>query len=83
MTNDELKKALFYSTDKQEDYLITDTFMLKDEDTLRIHTHNDSFSVALTNRKNVGLGYWQFECIRLKERKKHTPTTNSKGYDFI
>jgi cyclic-di-GMP-binding protein len=80
---DELKKALFYSTNEQEDYLITDTFMLKDDDTLRIHAHNDSFSVTLKNRKNVGLGYWQFECIRVKEKKKHIPTTHKKGYDFI
>ncbi|CAG1020527.1 Cyclic-di-GMP receptor FimW [Patescibacteria group bacterium] len=78
-----LKKGLFYTNNEQE-YLITDTFMLKDEDTLRIHLHNDSFSVSLKNRKNVGLGYWQFECIRLKEKKKHIlPTANKKGYDFI
>lgn len=81
---EELKKALFYSTNEQEDYLITDTFILKDDDALRIHTHNDCFSVSLKNRKNVGLGYWQFECIRVKEKKKHTPTTTyKKGYDFI
>jgi len=83
VVTDELKKALFYSTNEQEDYLITDTFMLKDDDTLRIHAHNDSFSVTLKNRKNVGLGYWQFECIRVKEKKKHIPTAHKKGYDFI
>jgi hypothetical protein len=37
----------------------------------------------LKNRKNVGLGYWQFECVRIKEKKKHMPTTHKKGYDFI
>jgi uncharacterized protein YjbK len=79
-----LKKGVFYSPNEQEEYLITDTFMLKDEDTLRIHTtHSDSFSVTLKNRKNVGLGYWQFECIRVKEKKKHVPTATKKGYDFI
>lgn len=78
-----LKKGLIYTNNEQE-YLITDTFMLKDEDTLRIHVHNDSFSVSLKNRKNVGLGYWQFEYIRLKEKKKHiVPPANKKGYDFI
>ncbi len=81
--NDELKKALFYNTNEHEEYIITDTFMLKDEDTLRIHTNNDSFSVTLKNRKNVGLGYWQFECVRIKEKKKHIPTATKKGYDFI
>jgi cyclic-di-GMP-binding protein len=83
-TTEALKRGLFYSNDEQMDYLITDTFMLKDDDTLRIHMHHDSFSVTLKNRKNVGLGYWQFECIKIKEKKKHIlPTTNKKGYDFI
>lgn len=83
IVNDELKKGLFYSTDEHEEYIITDTFMLKDEDSLRIHTNNDSFSVTLKSRKNVGLGYWQFECVRIKEKKKHLPTAHKKGYDFI
>jgi phage major head subunit gpT-like protein len=57
---------------------------LKDDDTLRIHAiNNDSFSVTLRNRKNVGLGYWQFECVRIKEKRKHLPPANKKGYDFI
>jgi hypothetical protein len=81
--HEELKKALFYSPNEQEEYIITDTFMLKDEDELRIHTHDDNFSVTLKNRKNVGLGYWQFECVRIKEKKKHAPTATKKGYDFI
>jgi hypothetical protein len=83
VTNEELKKALLYTTNEREDCLITDTFMLKDDDMLRIHTHSDSFSVTLKNRKNVGLGYWQFECVRIKEKKKQTPTAHKKGYDFI
>jgi len=83
VTKDEFKKGLFYSTDKHEDYIITDTFMLKDEDSLRIHTNQDSFSVTLKNRKNVGLGYWQFECVKIKEKKKQMPAANKKGYDFI
>jgi len=78
-----LKKGLFYGTNEQEEYIITDTFMLKDDDVLRIHSTNDSFSATLKNRKNVGLGYWQFECVRIKEKKKHIPATNKKGYDFI
>ncbi len=79
----DLKKGLFYATNEQE-YIITDTFMLKDDDTLRIHpANNESFSATLKNRKNVGLGYWQFECIRIREKKKHIPTAYKKGYDFI
>ncbi len=83
VTEEVLKKGVFYSPNEQEEYIITDTFMLKDEDALRIHTHDDSFSVTLKNRKNVGLGYWQFECIRIKEKKKHLPSATKKGYDFI
>ncbi|MEI6708523.1 MAG: hypothetical protein WCK96_15480 [Methylococcales bacterium] len=79
----DLKKGLFYATNEQE-YIITDTFMLKDDDTLRIHpANNESFSATLKSRKNVGLGYWQFECIRIREKKKHIPTAYKKGYDFI
>lgn len=83
VAHEELKKALLYSINEREDCLITDTFMLKDDDMLRIHTHSDSFSVTLKNRKNVGLGYWQFECVKIKEKKKQTPTAHKKGYDFI
>ncbi|MDD1616891.1 MAG: hypothetical protein CG439_2065 [Methylococcaceae bacterium NSP1-2] len=83
VADEELKKGVFYSPNEQEEYIITDTFMLKDEDALRIHTHDDSFSVTLKNRKNVGLGYWQFECVRIKEKKKHVPAATKKGYDFI
>ena len=79
----DLKKGLFYALNEQE-YIITDTFMLKDDDTLRIHpANNESFSATLKSRKNVGLGYWQFECIRIREKKKHIPTAYKKGYDFI
>lgn len=78
-----LKKGLFYNI-KELEYIITDTFMLKDDDVLRIHDSHDSFSVVLKNRKNVGLGYWQFECVRIREKKKHISiATNKKGYDFI
>jgi hypothetical protein len=77
-----LKKGLYYSINEQEEYLITDTFMLKDDDMLRIYINNDSFSVTLRNRQNVGLGYWQFECVKIREKKKHIPA-NKKGYDFI
>ncbi|MSP28032.1 MAG: hypothetical protein EXR80_06300 [Methylococcales bacterium] len=83
VAKDVFKKGVFYSTDKHEDYIITDTFMLKDDDSLRINTNQDSFSVTLKNRKNVGLGYWQFECVRIKEKKKQASTANKKGYDFI
>lgn len=81
-TPEPLKKGLLYH-DHEQEYLIADTFMLKDDDTLRIHINNDSFTVALRNRKNVGLGYWQFECVRLKEKRKHILPTAKKGYDFI
>jgi|GEM_PF-210503 cyclic-di-GMP-binding protein len=73
VVDDELKKALFYSKNEQEDYLITDTFMLKEKDVLQIYAYKDSFPVVLKNRKNVGLGYWQFECVRIKKRRNIHP----------
>jgi hypothetical protein len=79
----DLKKGLYYCNSEQEEYIITDTFILKDDDVVKMHLHNDSFSVTLKNRKNVGLGYWQFECVRLREKRKHIPAAHKKGYDFI
>jgi len=37
----------------------------------------------LSNRKNVGLGYWQFECRRVAEKSKPISAQAKKGYDFI
>lgn len=76
------KKGLFYNGEKKEvGYIIIDTFIFKDGDIIRLFINNETFPIALKNRKNVGLGYWQFECTRAEESRKQVQT--KKGYDFI
>jgi len=80
------QKGLFYSAKELEyekSYIITDSFMLKDDDVIRMFMNNEDFPVVLSNRKNVGLGYWQFECRRVAEKSKPTSAQAKKGYDFI
>ncbi len=81
------QKALFYRTKELEyekSYIITDSFMLKDDDVIRMFMNNEDFPVVLSNRKNVGLGYWQFECRRVAEKGKLLVSAQGKkGYDFI
>ncbi|MDP3878155.1 MAG: hypothetical protein Q8Q50_14355 [Methylobacter sp.] len=81
------QKGLFYSAkelDYEKSYIITASFMLKDGDIIRMMMNNDDFPVVLSNRKNVGLGYWQFECRRVAaEKDKSLPSHAKKGYDFI
>lgn len=77
-------KALLYTAAEQDgdkNYLITDNFTLKDGDAARIHWKNEDYPVSLLNRKNIGLGYWQFQCVKILEKPK--PTAVTKGYDFI
>ena len=58
------KKGLFYSVkdEKTKSYLIVDTFSIKEGDVIRLLINNDDVPIALKNKKNIGLGYWQFEC---------------------
>ncbi|MGR8940907.1 MAG: hypothetical protein ACU83P_04880 [Gammaproteobacteria bacterium] len=77
-------KALFYTAteaDGNKNYLITDNFMLKNDDVARIYWKNEDYPVSLHDRKNIGLGYWQFQCTRILEKEK--PAAAKKGYDFI
>ncbi|PPD03356.1 MAG: hypothetical protein CTY29_09830 [Methylobacter sp.] len=81
---DSQQKALLFSAKEQnteKSYLIVDNFMLKDEDILRLFMPRENFPVILGNKKNIGLGYWQFECRRLAEKAKTEP--EKKGYDFM
>ncbi len=83
---DSPQKGLFYSAKELEyekNYIITDSFMLKDDDVIRMFMNNEDFPVVLSNRKNVGLGYWQFECRRVAEKSKPITAQAKKGYDFI
>lgn len=77
-------KALLYAAAGEEsdkNYLITDNFMLKNSDVVRIQGKNEDYAVSLHDRKNIGLGYWQFQCVKIVERDKLS--TAKKGYDFI
>ena len=84
---DVVQKGLFYSAkelDDEKSYIITDSFMLKDGDLIRMYMNSEDFPVVLSNRKNVGLGYWQFECRRVAEKNRQSTTSQTKkGYDFI
>jgi len=37
--------------------------------------------LVLKNKKNIGLGYWQFECNRVASKSDQEQP--KKGYDFI
>jgi hypothetical protein len=75
------KGQLYYLNEKDAVYIITDTFILKDGDIIRLFVNNENYPIALKNRKNIGLGYWQFKCMRVTENIK--PPQTKKGYDFI
>ncbi len=78
------QKALIYGVDSKEgqkSFLIIESFYFKDEDLLRLFMNNENFPIILRDKKNIGLGYWQFECRQLEESIQVVKST--KGYDFI
>lgn len=79
------QKALFYTSNKPADgnYIITDNFILKDEDVIRLFINQENFPIQLKDKKNIGLGYWRFACFRVQEQETPTPPPSKKGYDFI
>lgn len=82
---DEHKKALLYaikSKQGEKSYVLMDSFMYKDGDIMRMYMADEDFPIIIGRRKNVGLGYWQFECRRIEE-KKISQDTSKKGYDFL
>ncbi|MGZ8213936.1 MAG: hypothetical protein ACXWTP_05510 [Methylosarcina sp.] len=81
---DDQQKALLYSltgTEGEKTFIITDSFLLKEGDIVRLQWKGEDLSVALHQRKNIGLGYWQFNCVKIMEKEKQIPA--KKGYDFI
>ncbi len=81
----EPRKALLYAVKQQEEersYIILDSFMIKDGDILRMFMGQENFPIILMGRKNIGLGYWQFECRRIMENAIQQQG-GKKGYDFI
>lgn len=82
---DERKKALLYGIkdhDGERSFIIMESFMIKDGDILRMYMGQENFPIILMGRKNIGLGYWQFECRRIME-KQLPVQSKKKGYDFI
>ncbi len=67
---DEMQKALIYGKkeeDGEKSYLIIESFIIKDGDIIRLFMKDEDFPIILRDRKNIGLGYWQFECRRIEE----------------
>lgn len=79
------QNALMYGVKKQgeeeKSFLIVDSFMLKELGVVRLYLNEQDFPIILRDRKNIGLGYWQFDCRRLEEQE--LATKSNKGYDFI
>lgn len=61
------KKALLYSTSEPDknNRIIIDSFRLKEGNGIRLFINQKSYAFVLKNRKNVGLGYWQFDCNQI------------------
>jgi hypothetical protein len=78
--HDKPKKAIFYTLHEliERSYIIVNSFLLKDGDVVRLFIGKENFLVDLKNRKNVGLGYWQFEGFRVIE-----DGMGNTSYDFI
>ena len=69
------KSALFYKSDSQNpiSFIITDTFRLREGDIVLLSINQESFPIILSNKTNVGLGYWRFECRKVVEKSKYVP----------
>ncbi len=84
--DDEQHKALLFGIKTEageKRCIIIESFMLKEDDVVRMYMQEENFPVLLSNRKNVGLGYWQFECRRVEETVDENSPEAKKGYDFI
>ncbi len=78
------QKALIYNIktpgEEEKSFLIVDSFMLKEFGVVRLYLNEQNFPILLRGRKNIGLGYWQFDCRRVEEQE--LASLASKGYDF-
>jgi cyclic-di-GMP-binding protein len=83
-TKEVLQKGIYYTTKnraEERNFVITDYFMFEDGDLVYLTMNWEEFPVLMKNRKNIGLGYWQFECQRLAEEVSQVKVKT--GYDFI
>ncbi len=83
------QKALLYGVKggvEDKRYIIVDSYSLKEQDIVRLTMPQDEFLIVLLDKKNIGLGYWQFECKRVVETEAQAiqpSAVKKKGYDFI
>ncbi len=85
ISDSEKHKALLYGVKNgsgEKSFIILESFMHKDDDIMRLFMNGEDFPIILGERKNIGLGYWQFECRRIEE-KQLSQQIKKKGYDFI
>jgi cyclic-di-GMP-binding protein len=78
-----VQKGIFYATKElltDKKFIITD-YSVKEGESIYLTIAGESFPITIESRKNIGLGYWQFECKYLLESTK--PATSNAGYDFI
>ncbi len=81
---DAAHKGLFYNAGDEmigASFIVVDNFMLKEEDMIKMQMGQETIHLLLKNKKNIGLGYWQFECQRIAARLDKSQ--RKKGYDFI
>jgi hypothetical protein len=67
------KRALFYNSAGEDvkSYIIIDTLVLREGDMIWLFfSSQERAKIVLKNRKNIGLGYWRFECKKMSEKKK-------------
>jgi hypothetical protein len=87
--NDNAQKALLYGVKEgieEKRFIIVDSFLLKEGDVVKLSMSQEEFLIILKDKKNVGLGYWQFECKRVVEtatEPEKPVVQQKKGYDFI
>ena len=84
-SDSEQHKALLYGVKNEsgeKSFIILESFMHKDGDVMRMFMNTEDFPVVLGERKNIGLGYWQFECRRIED-KQLSQQVKKQGYDFI
>lgn len=87
--NSEPQKALYYTLSDsgvEKSFIIVASFLLKDGDAVELSMSEKELLITLSNKKNVGLGYWQFECKNSASKtvaEPEKPVVQKKGYDFI
>lgn len=78
------QRALLFFTEnesQQKGNVILESQKLKNGSKVQLLMQSDSATVALDNRRGVGLGYAQFECIPIAVEKQEI--LPPQGYDFL